>query len=202
MFSNNVQVSGTIAGGISINGTISRQSEGIVGQSVSIPAAEQGALTTRTGDTSGTLTMDSGGHTITTGATVDVFWNGGRRYNVVVGTVSGTSVPLTISGSGDVLPAQDTVVTVSIQQVIEFTVDGSNLKMILAKMASIGRIGFYEASTEEVSIDLAKGEPWFWASDMDLTNPLAATIVDQIGVTQKSTVAVAFSVGAAYDSTP
>ncbi len=70
-----------------------------------------GPLTTRTGDTEGTATL-AADHGIETGDTVIVTWDGGLRENVTVGTVSGSSVELTDSGSGDTYPAQDTVITV------------------------------------------------------------------------------------------
>ena len=74
-------------------------------------AKGKGPLTTRTSDTAGTATLEAG-HGISTGDVVVVTWDGGLRENVTVGTVTGGSVPLTASGSGDNYPAQDTVVTV------------------------------------------------------------------------------------------
>lgn len=76
-------------------------------------------LTTRGGDDSGTVTAPSG-HGITTGAVIDVYWGaiGGDsyahsyvRHNMTVGTVSGTSIPVS-GGFGDVLPASSSAVFV------------------------------------------------------------------------------------------
>ncbi|MBK9128182.1 MAG: hypothetical protein IPM13_10320 [Phycisphaerales bacterium] len=67
---------------------------------------KRGTLTTRTSDTAGTLTMESG-HGIATGNTIHVYWDGGKRIGVTVGTVSGTSVPIS-GGSGDNLPDAST----------------------------------------------------------------------------------------------
>ena len=75
-------------------------------------AANQGDLTTRTDANTGTVTMDSGSHTIETGDTVNVYWAGGERKGMTVGTVSGTTVPID-GGSGDDLPVADTEVYVS-----------------------------------------------------------------------------------------
>lgn len=69
-----------------------------------------GVLTTRTNTTSGTLTADVG-HSIATGDIVTLFFAGGSRTSVVVGSVSGLSIPFS-GGSGNDLPAQDAAVTV------------------------------------------------------------------------------------------
>lgn len=69
-------------------------------------------LSSRTSDTVGTITAPSG-HGITTGSTIDVYWrteyasnqwSAAIRYGVTVGTVSGTSIPIS-GGVGDALPA-------------------------------------------------------------------------------------------------
>jgi len=70
-----------------------------------------GPLTTRTSATEGTATLEKD-HGIDTGDVVVVTWDGGTRENVTVGTVSGASVELTDSGSGDNYPDQDTIITV------------------------------------------------------------------------------------------
>src|SRR4051794_23760974 len=77
--------------------------------SVDLPAAKTGQLTTHTDNTTGTLTM-AGGHGITTGARLDVYWTGGSRRGVTVGTVATNSVPFS-GGAGDNLPLVNTNVT-------------------------------------------------------------------------------------------
>src|SRR4051812_13463763 len=69
-------------------------------------AAKTGTLTTRTSNTVGTLTMTAG-HGITTAALQDIYWDGGSRRNVTVGTVATNSVPFS-GGIGDNLPAAAT----------------------------------------------------------------------------------------------
>lgn len=80
-----------------------------------IAAAKTGTLTTRTSDTAGTLTM-SGGHGITDGDIIDIYWSTGQAVHCTVGTVSGNSVPFTLA-NGDVLPLANTAVTVMEQRV-------------------------------------------------------------------------------------
>ena len=106
------------------------------GEVVSITTAvgQAGVLTTRTGDDSGTITMDDGGHTITTAQIVDIYWvesgvEGLRRVQTV-GTVSGTSVPISVSGEGDVLPSATTAVTVATRVPFTANIDGDELGLI------------------------------------------------------------------------
>ena len=76
----------------------------------SIAAAKTGTLSTRTNDTSGTLTMTTG-HGFTTGQKdISIFWSGGSRRNVLVGTVATNSVPFS-GGTGDNLPLATTAIT-------------------------------------------------------------------------------------------
>lgn len=75
-------------------------------------------LTTRTDATSGTITAPTG-HGVTTGSTIDVYWmevisgyNTARiRRNVIVGTVSGDSIPFS-GGEGNDLPTAGSSVLV------------------------------------------------------------------------------------------
>lgn len=74
-------------------------------------AVKVGTLTTRTSDTAGTATLESG-HGVTSSATNQTFYwveNGllKSRRNTTIGTVSGTSVPFS-GGTGDNLPATST----------------------------------------------------------------------------------------------
>lgn len=82
----------------------------------SVAAAKSGSLTTRTSNTVGTLTM-AAGHGFVTGNTIDLFWAGGKRLNVILGTVSTNSCPFT-SGTGDNLPASSTTITAMVNNAI------------------------------------------------------------------------------------
>jgi hypothetical protein len=86
---------------------------------IELPAAKAGALTTRTSNSQGTATMGAS-HGIQTGDRIDVYWEvdtgsgqttKGCRRGMTVGTVSGTSVPLSSSGTGDNLPLVATLIT-------------------------------------------------------------------------------------------
>lgn len=76
---------------------------------------ESGTLTTRTSDTAGIITLSSAvsGQGPVTGERIQIRWAGGVRHDAVVSAIGGSSTIYTFSGgSGDVLPAQDTAVTI------------------------------------------------------------------------------------------
>lgn len=70
--------------------------------------AKAGTLTARTDLDTGEMTIV--GHGMTAGQKVDVFWDGGRRYGMTVGTIAGNVVPID-GGAGDDLPALTTDLT-------------------------------------------------------------------------------------------
>lgn len=156
-------------GGVSINKSIIRTADHPNTYEVSLPAAEAGTLSTRTSDTVGTITMSSGGHTIQTADTIDIFWSGGVRYGVTVGTVSGTSVPFSL-GAGDNLPAQSTAVTVDEQVTVNTQIDGDAIAIIGIVMenpdsaaTSNGHIDMRDAGGATIEeIDLTANVPQIW----------------------------------------
>ena len=186
-------------GGISMSSTISRNADGQIGHQLELSAAKSGTLSTRTSDTAGTLTMEAG-HAIQTADIIDVYWDGGRRYDVVVGTVAGNDVPIS-GGSGDNLPAQDDPVTAQVQQEIDTDFDGDLLAMIGALCNQRSHVGFYNDTTLELSVDLAAGELWHWVDGGTAANPLASKTITHAVVTQASTAAATFRLGILYDST-
>jgi hypothetical protein len=144
----NVNISG---GGINITGGKSRTTDAAEGFQPVLPVGKAGTLTTRTSDTAGEATLGAG-HGITTGMTVDVYWGSGSRYGVTVGTVAGNVVPIS-SGTGDVLPAQDTAVVLTPQVQITISLDGDNLSLfgIKAEFADSGstakaQVTFHDAT--------------------------------------------------------
>jgi len=121
--------SGLSAPGVSLGRARSRSGDALRVYEIALPAGDAGELTTRTSDTIGTATMDAAGHGITTGMTVSIFWSGGRRYNVTVGTVAGTSVPFS-GGSGDNLPSTSTGLTITEQVDVNVSIDGDEAQAV------------------------------------------------------------------------
>jgi hypothetical protein len=144
-------------------------------------AAKTGVLTTRTDDNTGSLTM-TGGHGITTGQRLDVYWtlagvNYARR-GMTVGTVSTNVVPID-GGAGDVLPAAASSITamVPVQELVGFV--GDNATLLTAYSNRSALVVFTDGSDVELGAFHIKGNGYAesWDSDSGVTNPLAGDTV-------------------------
>jgi hypothetical protein len=151
---------------------------GIVKSVESLAAAKEGQLTTRTSDSAGELTMDAG-HGITTGARLDLYWAGGSRRGILVGTVSTNQVPLTTAtGAGDVLPANLTDVTAMVPQEEEFLFTGNNAEAIAMFSQRKGIIVLAESDDTEIYAQvLTAGVGHTWEPTRDATVPTAGVSV-------------------------
>ena len=99
-----------------------------------------GTLTTRTDRNTGTLTM-SPGHGITTGETIDIRWGSLNRYNVVVGTVAGNSVPIDF-GTGDILPLAASAITAVVRKTGTLTTRTNDTNGTLTLATGHGVVSF------------------------------------------------------------
>lgn len=132
----------TEIGGVTINSTFTRTTNGNRGDAPSLPAAKAGTLSTRTDADEGELTL-AAGHGVVAGNLLDVYWDGGRRYNVLAGVVAGNDVPIS-GGAGDDLPAQDTALTCQVQQDVDIDFAGSDVELLGVKCADRARVQFYK----------------------------------------------------------
>ena len=197
MPTSNLTISGDI-GGVGVNSSFSRTATGQISHDVTLNAAKTGTLTTRTDNTSGIATLEAG-HGVAGGTTVDVYWTGGRPYNVNATAVAGNAVTFS-GGTGDNLPVQGTALTMTKQQTIDTDFVGNLLVAIGALCAARAHISFYESLTLRLSVDLTANELWFWVNGGTAANPLVAANVTHIVASQASTAAASLKVGALYTS--
>lgn len=197
-------------GSLSVAKTQTFTTDGEVAVNPSMVVAEAGSLTTRTDNDTGTITMSSGGHGITTGEVVDVYWTGGVQYGATVGTVSGTSVPID-TGSGDNLPAQDTAVTVAEQQTITINIDGDNASLVVlylvpssATDTTAAHVDLRDSGGSTIAeIDLVAGVPRVWDLSAGDANPFTGNPITQAKCSQAgTTTARTLIMAALYDSSP
>ena len=133
-----IYLRGVTIAGMSIRKTVIRDSDADVAYGpYTLPTARAGTLSTRTDDDTGVLTVASG-HGITTADTVDVYWSGGVRYGMTVTATAATTIDINL-GAGDVLPAQDTAITVCEQTEIEFDLDALDLQLAALSIESTNR---------------------------------------------------------------
>lgn len=183
-------------GGISFNASVILSADIVVSAIVSVAVAQAGVLTTRTDANTGTLTMTSASHGITTGARLDVYWSGGRRRGMTVGTVSGTSVPIDL-GAGTDLPAADTAITASVpvKRAMRFT--NANLALFGATCDGECQFTFVEndSATETYALYLAQPasagqfSTSVWHSSSGVALPFSGTDTEYVWVSQGGTTA-------------
>ncbi|AMV20414.1 hypothetical protein [Planctomyces sp. SH-PL14] len=168
-------------GGKTSSSQISASADGIVTKEVTLSAAKSGQLTTRTSTSVGTLTM-AGGHGITTGARLDIYFPGGSRRGVLVGTVATNSVPFTL-GAGDDLPANLTNITAMVPQEEVLVADGDDVVGIEMFAGQLGTIVLAETDDSEILAKVLGGprstdnRAFAWLEDRDPTNPVAGDAI-------------------------
>jgi len=165
-----------------------------------LAAAATGSLTTRTDNTTGTLTM-AAGHGITTGSTIDLYFSGGSRTSVTAGTVSGNSVPIS-SGSGSNLPALNAAVTAMVQVSQDFVVTGDNVQGFACFSPVPATVVFAQSGGTVIATINLTGTPstYTWYTGSGVTNPLAGASVGKIKVTQSDATSTrTVQVGAIYN---
>lgn len=196
--------------GGSISKTISRTGDGGVIAEITVAVGEAGTLTTRTNDTSGTITMSDGGHGIATSDNVNVFWSGGVAYDVTVGSVSGTSVPIS-GASGDALPVATTAVVVAVRQTFNVSIDGDELGLLAlladyssSSETSKSHVQFLDSGSAEVAeIDLTALEPRVYDITGGDTNPFTGNVIASGAAANASTSnALTLKILAVQDATP
>lgn len=184
----NLSLATGLSSGVSISGANRRECDTVIDLDYSPEAGQAGTLSTRTDDDEGTLTLGAG-HTVTTGATIDIYWATGMRYGVTVGTVSGTSVPFS-GGAGDNLPIATTAVFACIQTAKDVDVVGNNIQLFALSSAYRASIDFLASGgTVLLHVEIPAGESREWYADSIHTNPLAGVTVASVVVTSGTATA-------------
>jgi len=187
-------------GGITFNQSSAPTGDGMIVHSVSIAPADAGNLTTRTDDDTGIVTVDDSGHSFVELDRVDVYWSGGCRRGMDVGTVSGSTVAID-GGSGDNLPVEDTEVTIMEPIAFDVSLLGTNAVAILLATAKLGQFTFCASDdTEHFQKELGEGDSYEWHSGNGTTNPITGDQIDIVYVSHGDTAAVTMKVGVLYDN--
>jgi len=187
-------------GGVSFPESKAPTGDAMIVHNLSIAAAEAGDLTTRTSDTIGTLTVDDSGHSITTGVRLDIYWTAGTRRGVLVGIVSGSSIPFT-GGAGDVLPTNLTAITCAVPEEADVFVDGTNVAGILLYSAARGIIVLEDdGALEAYEKRLGAGITAEWHEDNGIDNPITGDAIEKAYFSQEGIVAGIMRLGILYDN--
>lgn len=152
--------------------------------SYEVGPAQPSSLTTRTDNDTGVLTMTNSDHGIETGDKLDIYWDGGCRRNMTVGTVSGTTVPIDL-GSGDNLPAATTAINACVPVVATFVLTAANLSLFATSTDFEGQATFFasdgttEVLTEHLQPTTGTPDTKYWYAGLGSNNPFsddAATV--------------------------
>lgn len=153
---------------------------------VSIPAAHVAALTTRTDNDTGDVTI-TGTNLISTGNRVDVYWDGGSRRGMTAGTVAGQSVPID-GGAGDNLPAQATALQVAVSNEYELVIDGDDMVAFALWGQAQGLFTFADSGDVEIwAVELEAGVVYLWDDNNSVTNPTAGGAIAKVFLSHKDT---------------
>lgn len=151
--------------------------------------ARAGTLTARTDNDTGSATLLTG-HGITTGALVDVYWDGGARHNMTVGTVATNVVPLD-GGVGDNFPVLTTPLVVALQHLENATFDGDDAVLIVVNSGSYRTTVIFKESDHSIvlAVVLDVNESYIWSDSSGITNPVSGGAVTEVSFTHESATA-------------
>jgi hypothetical protein len=194
----NLSLNANLAG-IQLSGNLSVVDSGQIGEEVSLAAGLAGTLSTRTSNTAGVATLGTG-HGLLENDVVDVYWSGGVRYGVAVGSVGTNTVPFS-GGAGTNLPTQASALVVCKQTVVDVDVSGDAISLILCSAQNAVHLDFQQSDGTSIkALSLGAGALWFW-SDGYGDNPFASAAVAKVAVSNgDSANATVLRVGLLYDS--
>jgi hypothetical protein len=202
----NTQVSGA---GVSISSSLNRTADGFIAVDPTVNTAKALGAWVKgvgAGDAEATLT---GGHGWASGVG-DVYWTGGRRYDVTV-TILADAVTLA-DGSGDTYPATaNATVVLAMHQQVNQIIDGDLLEFLAICFESTtsgstarGHVHAEDAANDVIAdIDFDINEPRIWDIDAGQTNTFTGDVITKLFVTMSSaTEVVKCKVVGAQDVTP
>lgn len=176
-------------GGLTLTETTQVTAENAVIKDVLVPAGKAGTLTTRTNNTDGSVTTTAGGHGIVNAQVVDLYWVGGSRRNVVVGTVAGSVIPFT-GGVGDNLPVATTAITISARVSVAVALVGADVAMLACQVPASVRGTFSLRETGNAyPVNQTQLGVWHWTANNGVANPLTGYTTNNLFLSHDSTSA-------------
>lgn len=200
----------TSIGGVSFSSVKSRTADNANSYEITLPVAKAGTLTTRTDADTGEATLGSG-HGITDAMVVDVYWTGGARYGMTVGTVASLVVPID-GGSGTDLPSTSTALTLVEQVTANVNIDGDEAALVAVKLevatdlnsTQRGYVSFRDVGDAEIkALALVANDVQLFDIEGGDTNVFTGNPITYVLATNSSsTVEAVLKIGALQDSTP
>ncbi len=202
---------GVNVGGVSRSKSITRTGT-VWSHSETLTPGVAGTLSTRTDDDTGVLTATA--HGITQNSYVDVVWVEAGDRNRIRSRMLVTSVATNTlnvdGGSGYNLPVATTSVVVGERYTLTFGCAGDNVNLISLHSAppsgettARAVVDFMTSAPATIKVcDLEADEPFVWANNSPIANPLADATVGQVEVSSVSAQAAVLSLEIIYDASP
>lgn len=194
------------AGGVSASGAIQATVTTQVGVDPTLPAGQQGTLTTRSSNTAGVITLDAAAvPTVTDADLVSLFWADGHRYGMTVSLVGADTVTFT-GGSGDNLPATTTVVIVAKEITIDLAgVIGNEVEMFCVSCVSNCHFHIHDnvgtGNLILIPCYLKAGQSQGWFDGSVFANPFAGLELGTLVASNGGTTAVTFNLAMGLNTT-
>lgn len=190
--------------GLTLSGTLTRTAEGSKAETITVPAGVAGAMTASSAGVDGMAT----GHGFVTSDIIDLHWDdpstGARksRRGLTVDTDAASTITFDDdpAAEGDALPAEDVAVVVSARTTISCLFDGDLVDLLVAVSSRDGVADFRDSGGSELVLTLTGTEPYMWAVDGGVTNPVAGDDIISIIVSNATITAGTFNFAAIYDS--
>lgn len=180
-------------GGVPFTSQETLEAAEIAMASDAIPVAQAGELTTRTDNDTGELTMENADHGILTGDKLDLYFEGGTRRRMTVGTVAGLAVPID-AGAGDNLPALNSAIiaAVPVQKDVAATVADIVAYGVKASVESQFHFMESNGTTEDLSVHLEPSSEGTETSESWRTgqgaSPFSGTTIAKVWMSHADTV--------------
>jgi len=196
----------SVVGGVSIASVQNRTADSVSAKDPVIPSGTAGVLTTRTDNDTGTIT--AAGHGIPDTTVVDVYWTGGARYGMDVGS-GDTDTFVIDGGTGDNLPAQTTPLVISPHFNINIALDGDEAAFVTFMLVDPtntlrGHIAFFDADDDEIAaMPLVANDAQQYDIAGGADNPFTGDPITYARATiSSSTLTATLLIGVLQDSTP
>lgn len=163
----------------------------VVLDGVTLPAAKTGDLTTRTDDDEGVITLDVG-HGFSNG-TYDIYWEDGCRYGVTLTIATNAATISGGTGAGDVLPADETAVTVALPVSEAFVVPASTAQYIIVKAPAGKQVVRFRTSAPANSLSVVERgtteDSYIWNVTTGGTIPISTDAIATVLMSNGSSTA-------------
>ena len=168
-------------GGINLQDTESVTGEARRSANPTVAGAKTGTLSTRTSDTAGTLTLETG-HGITDGQRIDIYWgtvgSGSYVTSATVGTVAGLAVPFTTAVG--VLPIATTAVRACVANEASLPIVGDNMQAIAAGCGTTPALFVVADGSGDLATFYTTGSGAYGWKTGDGTNPIAGDTATKV----------------------